>query len=529
MTVLKCEQMMGLVLCVLSSAGSLHAQFKQEVPVPVLADRPDESGRRELLAPWYESQSAGIGFRPPADSQMIERGGVNNVIAEFTNDKQGLYLKVSREELQTPQPLSTVKDKDGRVRLGVLQEAMDGFKRANPMAEILRQDVVNVAQADVGLMVARYNLATNRKLMQQAIVQLDTRVYYVLTMTSPGSRSAGTAEDPKERYAVDTFNALLDTVKLLDSRAVVKQQEDRLFRTRALLNVIKKPANLQKVILPRQWLRLVRDGHDIGYSYIEEEKTKVDGRPGILISVRSHTAPDPTSQVDVASRMFVSDDWQNESWSHVVNTTLAGKKPLYSGELGISNVQVHRRVAASQPSAQELLTDTANLKQPAIIQQEEHRLEVRKATKSMTGQPIIRQLPPWYLPQAIQHLLPRVLPLTEPKTYLFAGFVSETGEVMARYVDVGEKAEVTFAGNRILAIPVTQRVTMEGIPTTYYLSPDGQYLGSQTVYPNPGGKTSVIQVIPTDEAIVKKSWVNSQFSKPSESEMPQPPTKNPGN
>ena len=522
----RCTKWM-LVIATFLPGSMLLGQQTPGVAVPVLPGRPDENGKRELLNGWFESQAAGIKFRAPANAQEIRRAGVPELVVEFINEKQGMILRVTREELREAMPLMAYKDSTGKQQLGLLQQTIAAFKRENPGSTQLREEIITVADADAGLMVFRFGQGGNKKLLQQAIIPVfdqnkkSTPFNYYLSMTSTSGRNAGVdpaAEDPDERLAVETFNALLDTVKLLDSRAVVQQQEERLFRTRTVLLTLKRNKTLENALVPKQWLRLVRDGRDIGYSYVEEEKTSMEKRDGVLVSVHSRTEPEPGAQVDVLSRMFVALDWRYENWSHVVNTTMGGKTS-YTGELGISERTIHRVLVPEEMNPGEKIGDKVDAKQPPVREEEVYRLEVRQATRTTTGKPVVRPLPPWYLPQAIRHLLPRMLPLNEAKSYIFATYVSYTGEVMGRYIDVGKKQEVSFAGSRFVAIPIQDRLTLEGVPTTYYVSPEGKYLGNETVYET-GGKRSVIQVIPSSEAELKKLWPNADLTKPTEEGAP---------
>src|SRR5690606_18022778 len=53
-----------------------------------------------------------------------------------------------------------------------------------------------------------------------------------------------------------------------------------------------------------------------------------------------------------------------------------------------------------------------------------------------TGAPLTRQLPAWYLPQAINHLLPRLVAPWGRNTYLVAVYNPEKREIYQQYVDV---------------------------------------------------------------------------------------------
>jgi len=138
-----------------------------------------------------------------------------------------------------------------------------------------------------------------------------------------------------------------------------------------------------------------------------------------------------------------------------------------------------------------------------------YTLTVTRNSKTMRGQTLERQLPPFYLPGALNHLLPRVLPQNEPKTYLFASWIGDQAEVMKRYVDVGAEQYVTLDGKRLRAIPVADRIGVEGTVTTHYVSPQGAYLGSLN-------NDSKILILATDKPALEKIWKDADLTRPAE-------------
>jgi hypothetical protein len=116
--------------------------------------------------------------------------------------------------------------------------------------------------------------------------------------------------------------------------------------------------------------------------------------------------------------------------------------------------------------------------------------------------PLKQRLPPFYLPQALGHMLPRVLPLNQPKTYMFYTYSSDAGKVMARYVDVGREQQVELGGQRAAAVPVTDRIGLEGSPTVHYLSQAGKYLGSVN-------SQTRVTVLPSSAEELQKLWANN--------------------
>src|SRR4029077_16162171 len=76
--------------------------------------------------------------------------------------------------------------------------------------------------------------------------------------------------DPAEAQAADTFGRMLDTVRLIDRKAIKVDQDQRLYQSRAaILNWTEN--KLHNVLIGRQWVRIIRNGKDIGYSYITED------------------------------------------------------------------------------------------------------------------------------------------------------------------------------------------------------------------------------------------------------------------
>jgi hypothetical protein len=90
---------------------------------------------------------------------------------------------------------------------------------------------------------------------------------------------------------------------------------------------------------------------------------------------------------------------------------------------------------------------------------------------------------------------------------MFATYVADRGEVMSRYVDVGREQPVKLAGLEVRAIPVRDRIGLEGSATTHYLSPEGRYLGSVN-------EETRITVTPTDAKTLEQIWKEANLTRP---------------
>jgi hypothetical protein len=474
----------------------------------------------------FESQTAGVTFRPPAGGKRIEKTDPDNVV-EFVNDDKRWLLKVTRARLSQAMPLQTVKGK-GVERVGLLDYTVQDVLKQNPTAEVLRQEVVNVGEHEVGIAIVRIGLGNERFLRQQAIFQADEQLYYVFNFTSPASKQGKPEDNPAEREAAESFKAMLDTIQLLDRSWIATDQKNRLFRTRALFVdwSDKGGKRLRDAIVPEQWLRIVRDGKDIGYSYVAEEN--VEGRDvknnptrafdGVLISMRTRTVVEET-QVDVGSQMFTSLDRKHEDWTHIVNTVLnkgnkgGAEEKRQTMEVGNSELKIKNKLdreAQPDPRNDPNARDRRN---PVIRPVETYALRIERATKgrNANNQPEAHVPSPWYIPQAVGALLPRLLPLDRPVTYLFQSYISDQHEVILRYVDVGFQKQVMIDGRAVSAIPISDRIRLEGTPTVHYMSPQGKYLGSEN-------SVSKVWILPTDKATLLKIWGNPDLTNPNEAE-----------
>lgn len=480
----------------------------------ILQDRPDRAAPKagQLGIP-FESRAAGIALRPPAGCREIHRGGNPDEIVEFVNDQQNWSLKVTRSTLSKALPLTEYFD-NGRKMPGVLEMTAENFKRDNPTAEVVRQDVIDLGANKVGMLASRTNVGAQRRLFQQAMIQSTETQYYVLLFNSPAAAkgAAGDQPDPREKAAVEAFTAVLDTVQLLDRSSIREDQEKRLFSTRMFLFNLLTDARIKRALVPEQWFRLIQNGKDIGYTYVVEEPYKQGGNDGVRIGVRSRTIPDQGMQVDAESWLFSSNDRRHETWTNVAAIGDGKTTKDYSSEVGYSDVEVRHSVSKDALPGQ---------KNPEVIPTESQSLTVTRSTKTQNQKPITRPVPPWYLQQAFGHLLPRLLPTEVPKTYLFATYVSDQGEIMSRYVDIGRPATVTLVagGPAVLAVPVKDRIGLEGSVTTHYVTPDGKYLGSVN-------EDSKVTILASDRATLLKLWANANLTRPAEPSSDNRPAAN---
>lgn len=455
------------------------------------------------LGERFESRAAGLSFQGPEGAARLQRASPDELV-QYVDESGAVSLRVVRVELERPLPLSRRDGPDGAPQAGLLDVTAEQIRLDHADAVLHRQDTTNIASADVGMLVATYRVGAAGVLDQRAILRRSDQSYVLFAMVSPAPVAGSLDADPQVREAVDLFAAVLDSVRLLDQNALRAEQDERLFRTRNLYANLSE-TRLRDLLVREQFLRLLKDGKDVGYSYVVEETgsgvPSRDEAPnatptGIRVGVRSHTTPSAGVAVDAESWSFVTFDRAMEVWSNLA-VTRGGAQREVATEAGISRRRNRAIVDAGAAP------DDANR---GMALAEEYRLEVNQSGGSAQSEPIRRDLPPFYLPQALGQMLPRLV-YREPQTYLFAAFVAERREVMTRYVDVGRLAEARLGDRTVEAIEVRDRVGLEGSVTVHYVAADGAYLGSVN-------EDSGITILATDAATLKGIWPDANLTRP---------------
>jgi hypothetical protein len=480
-------------------------------PETVLPGRPD-APTSDALDPAFVSTTGGISVRPPPGGKMQRRaGGTGDELVRFVDEKNNWSMIVSRVLLSEPVPLASPQD---RTKGSGFADTMAAQMPSDTPGKLIRSDLQPINGYDGALLASRFNEKGVGRLMQQAIVRRTDKSYYVITYTTALTQD-DLETDPAAQKAMETFVKIVDSITLLDQQNIADDQNERLIRSRAIM-VNWTPEKLHKVLVPEQYLRLLKDGQDIGYTYIVEEQAADLPRKvkkgedksrdlGVRIGIRSRTVPVDGTAVDAESWMWVQDNRKAETFHNQLVSTQRGKEKefTYAMDAGMS-IQPDRVVPVMEKRP-----EGAVGRQDPVAAFPPYTLKVVSTSKNQSLPPIDRELPPYYLPQALVHLLPRLLPLKEPRTYLFASYVPETRQVMTRYVDVKEGKNVTLGGKTKWAIPVEERAGLEGSITTHYLTPDGAYLGSINQDNN-------ITILATDEKSLRAIWKDAKFERPAE-------------
>jgi hypothetical protein len=490
---------------------------------PSLQAVPTSAPGANLLGERFQSEAAGIALRPPAGSKLIPGAIGTPEVVSFVNEDRKWLVKLTRVLMDKPLPLTLWKaNGSGIERAGVFEWVIDQLKTDRPGTQIIQQEVSTRGMIQMGLFSAKYSFGLETNLIQEAVIRSTTDMqYYVLSLTCPApkaedGKAVDITTDPQVALASETFLQMIDSVELLDQSNLRQDQEDRLLRTRNLFLNLHDPEKVRKALEPDQQLfRILRNGKDVGYTLVEEKvahdlprKGRVEvqtGPEGLLVGIRTRLMSDAGAQTDSESWYFSTFDARLETFYSVsyVQDPKAGKSS--HGELGTST-------ARSRPVLDRSKDLGANGDPKDLPFAEEYRLEVTKLGMNVSNEPIVRRLPPYYLPQSLSQVLPRLLVTPaggggKPQTYLVAVWVTDASQVMFRYVDVEADREVILGSRRVRAVPVRDHIGLEGPVTIHYISPEGHYLGSVN-------EQTGVTVLASDAASIEKIWSNADLSHP---------------
>jgi hypothetical protein len=533
----------GLPFVVLAVIGAVVIPAKADSPAPDNSPSTQPSiHNTDLLGPKFSSHVHGIEFRPPADCVQIDKATADTIV-EFDRDDYNWQMKAWNVRLERSLPLTIHKDQYGHEQDGVMEITLANIKQQTPSEVVLRNEVINVGRVRVGMIAVRYETANHeRRFTQEAIFETpdaDNKLYYFLDLTGPGKPQEEPDDiiNPAEKLAHDTFAEVVDSVNLLDRTNIVEYQRQGLYSSMGLFVIWNSNhyGPIRSALVPEQYQRIIRDGQDVGYQHIVEEfepNPKSPEESILRIGVRSRMMPTPQQQWDTQTWMISSADRKHEHWKTAASgTDNKGQQIDSFSQIGTSDEQTKAFAIDSSPDANGSLDpDHDNntlhrgpLGQGNVDEATRRTLEATTTHQKTQLNPFKVDVPVFYIPQAISYLLPELLPL-KPKTYMFATFVPSTpqnagmnsgGNVMSRYMEVLPVQHVKFRGQEFDAIPITDKLTLEGSLTTYYLSPEGKFLGSTSTFTD-GDKTTLIEVVPADSQTLDHIWNRPDLSRPNE-------------
>ena len=466
---------------------------------------------RPMTPQVYDSLEQGFRITlPPGELQKTVEP---DLLALDLNPQRNWRVEVRRLALETPAQLAGRELPEGGRQPGLV-ELVAGLAQQANNGELLGQGLTPLGSADAGTFALRYGSGVITLLQQVALIRADDTLYFKLTMTSPAPDGPAEAmgSDPGVRDAVAAFNDALNSFAKLDQSKILEDQEQRLDNTRSLFLNFTKKRQLDALV-PEQWVRVRRDGKDVGYRYVVEEPAReVPGDPakregvspleakGVRVGERTRLYT-PAGRLDRETWLYADADMGREEFRERNVIRVEGKATASNVVVGSMLVRtIPRKMRVPRPGG------LGTQDQVEIV--DERKLEVNFAGAVIDKtETISRELPAWYVPQAVEHLMPRLVAQLGRNKYLMAVYAPDRKEVWQQYVDVEGPQGESVQGKRRDVWVVSTRLGLSGEVTRHFVDA-GTYawLGSVTA--------DGVENWPTDAATLASIWSDANLTAP---------------
>lgn len=401
-----------------------------------------------LLADPYVDGTCGFSIRPPKDWQLIRQR-----LAE----EKGLTLlqMVGRvgpnqsEQIVLKQTSTTRKMPMGEM----LKQLHHELTLVRNKFEVLSLQEQEIAGRPGGLLTASYEEAGLQWFMQEAVIELRLRQYYVLLYTGP--LTSRRASEPLFQMVLSSLQLLADQMsetELAEALAAGAQQLSGLDKDR-----------LHGAIIENLLMRLEVDGKPVGFVRVQQAAGEVKRRRGVRVQERGWMFSPDGGARRLQSNMFITDDLREEEWTMSVATYFAAKgdSPAHldaSLEEGVRNGEI--LIASQEYRLGEGVTE-----KPAI-----------KTPKGYVSRALLRMWPGWLGDPA------------KPRRLAFAEYDHQRAGFVLRLFDVKGAAEPpSGAAVKGKVYKVEQREGIAGQVSEWYVDEQGRIVyvkaGNVTMIP----------------------------------------------
>ena len=476
----------------------------------------------------YRSVEHGVQVMMPP-GQLVQSGDPET-LATVVNPDTGWRFELRKVSLNTPAQLRTIELNTGGQRVGLLdmlaQDTVSKLEEANE----LRRSMIPLGDADAGLFIIHHLNGQLAFLQQMALIQATPRLYYQLSLLSPAPKDVDKlSEDENTAKAIEAFQSAIDSFSTVDQTALLEDQQRRLVETRALFVNLTSPGRIGRATMPEQWLRLRKDGKEIGY--VQRLEQPADSLPNLESREKAQPGDPTTSDgVRIGQRtVFRTDggDVRRLSWSFSTNDMARSDFREWSlledpnaqedvnNPLNQGPAPVTQALMVGQVRERYVPQRTANPAFPAVEREEFVSRRRLTVTLSVDGLPqsdqTVQELPVFYVPQAIELMLPKLVAPWGEKEYMVAVYAPQKREVWSQYIDVSGarelpvpdgSAEQVTRENRVV-ITVKIKLGVSGDVTTHYIDAESyHWLGSVN-------EDTGIEVLPTNLETLQKLWQGS--------------------
>ncbi len=416
------------------------AQTPQSAPAT-----PSEPPKGELDLEYLDA-SFGFAVRPPkgaickAEKKML--GPSNYELVRFDQPAHNWSLAIRLASDARPPEADILGEK--------LIENFTSSKQYSKV-ELLRKENIRVASRRAARFAASFlaqdvdTFVTGKPtewFHQEVVIQTGPAECYALTFMTP-LKDAAVAER--------TFDRILASFEIRRSENTEKNLEEALRHGEQLLTAFKDGSlDLDKIVIPENYLLIRRGGVDIGFVGTQEVSGQSGGRRGMEVRQWNWLfAPDGTL-INNEYFMYMSRDLLQESWE-------------YSS----------RNLTVPQASGKrQLLLDMEN----AFRRKDKLLISYLPDTKARKLEEKVIQVEASYAPAIWFSLLPRIVDLQKRELYAFSAYSSFRRGLILRTIRVEGPRTINFANQSVEAIKIEDSEGLMPPITEIYVDRAGRIL-----------------------------------------------------
>jgi hypothetical protein len=411
------------------------------------------------LGPRYIDPTHGFSLRPPAGADRSREFSTKRLVRWSVRDAKTGAIAWTLTVRKEPPPKAGVSLK------AFAQELSAGLSA---------QSDVRVESSRCGRLVGKDALFLRTEHGQKTR-RWQTEVWVLADETRFLVLSVGGPLGEKEHLEA-AVREVAATLRLTDPKALAAARKENLARGLTLLKELKLEQLAAVAAEQPSWYLYRRGGQDVGFLYVAERIAPGQPAKGLEVRTVARLELKGGQVMHLRRLLFTTADRAKESWTETARVYRGGKSIHRMSEEGSrQGGMIVCKVASGGK------TNTRRKEVPAVTA--EH-----------------------YLPRAIALLLPRLVKLSVPQAYAFAGYTTAANDFDMRTFTVLGPEKITLGAQTHEAVRVTDQMAADAEAATLYVQGDGKLLRMRTgvgLTMELSTPSAVLRRFPDAESIVK--------------------------